>query len=320
MTESLAALIRKSRPNIKDNTIQSYIGYINKLYHNINSSTAPPTNYDWLTDVDQVKKAIEVYQSTTKKNIFNAIVVGLGALGQDKEIIETYSLLRDNEHKNYETMVKNHQKSKKQEENWVELSEIDDILKRLKRQANEVYKSKKVYNEKRDYPILQQYIVLLTYRHIPMRNDLANMRVITPQEYEAMTEEQRDSANYLVGAPKTPFYFQINQYKTKKTFGQKRIKIPPVLNKEIRRWLTINKSGYFITNASKRNPITPNGITKLLTTLFQEHTGKSVSTSMIRHIYLSDKYKSEIAKQKEKEADSHAMGHSLAQQMDYVKA
>jgi hypothetical protein len=41
---------------------------------------------------------------------------------------------------------------------------------------------------------------------------------------------------------------------------------------------------------------------------------------MIRHIYLSDKYKSEIAKQKEKEADSHAMGHSLAQQMDYVKA
>ena len=45
-----------------------------------------------------------------------------------------------------------------------------------------------------------------------------------------------------------------------------------------------------------------------------------MSTSMIRHIYLSDKYKNEIEKQKEKMKDSHAMGHSLAMQMDYVKA
>ena len=320
MTDSLATLIRKKRPNIKDNTIASYITYINKLYRIINDTNNKPTEYEWLADVDTIQKSIQTYQSTTRKNILNAIVVALGALDKDESLIKTFSNLRDSEHKHYEKMVTNHEKSEKQKQNWIELSEIDAILKRLRRGANEIYSGKKLYHRKKDYPLLQQYITLLTYRNIPMRNDLANMRVVTPQEYDALTEEQQDKNNYLVGGIRKPYYFQINDYKTKKTFGKKKIDIPPILNKEIRRWLKYNDSGFFLTNASGRAPINPNGITKLLTTLFQEQTGKSISTSMIRHIYLSDKYKGEIEKQREKMKDSHAMGHSLQMQMDYVKA
>jgi hypothetical protein len=278
-----------------------------------------PSEYTWLSNIDGVKSAITRYQSTTRKNILNAIVVALGAIGVDDDVIQQYSNLRDEEHKNYEKMVANHEKSDKQSDNWMEMSEIDVLLKRLRRGANEIYNRKKVYNVKKDYPLLQQYITLLTYRHIPMRNDVANMKVITQNQYSLLSKEEQESNNYLIGGNRKPYYFQINDYKTKKTFGQKKIEIPSVLNTEIKRWLKFNDSGYYITNATRTGGITPNGITKLLTTLFREQTGKNISTSMIRHIYLSDKYKAEIEKKKEKEKDSHAMGHSLAQQMDYVK-
>jgi hypothetical protein len=44
--------------------------------------------------------------------------------------------------------------------------------------------------------------------------------------------------------------------------------------------------------------------------------GKKVGSSMIRHIFLTDKYKDTLEEMKK---DSEAMGHSVAQQKDYVR-
>jgi hypothetical protein len=152
-----------------------------------------------------------------------------------------------------------------------------------------------------------------------MRNDVANMRVVTPLEYKHIPAATREEHNYLVGSARVPFHFQINEYKTKKSFGKRKVNIPKPVNREIRKWLRVNTSGYFLTNSTRKEPISPNGITKLLTKIFQEHTGKNVSTSMIRHIYLSDKYKDDIKTDAAKEKDAHMMAHSLKMQKDYVK-
>jgi hypothetical protein len=55
-----------------------------------------------------------------------------------------------------------------------------------------------------------------------------------------------------------------------------------------------------------------NCITRILNKTF----GKSVGSSMLRHIFLTNKYGDVIEEQKE---DAKAMGHSLEQQKDYVK-
>ena len=238
----------------------------------------------------------------------------LDALDIDVEIVNKYSSKRDKEHTHYETLVKSHKKTDRQEKNWVELDEIDSILKQYKRRAIDIYK--KSNNNKKDFSTLQQYIILLTYRNIPMRNDLANMKVVTPIEYNKIDKDTKEKHNYLVGSNRKPYHFQINEYKTKKSFGKKKIEIPKTLNREIRKWLKVNDSGYFITNATHTQPISANGITKLLTKIFKEHTGKNVSTSLIRHIYLSSKYKGDLD---EKEKDAHKMSHSLEQQKDYIK-
>ena len=312
---SLFEQIKSKRPNIKSNTIQSYITYINKLYRLYDDTKETPTSYKWLENVDKIVELMKSYKHTTRKNFYNAIVVVLSATNGSGEIINTYSNKRDKEHAYYENLVKSHKKSDRQEKNWVELDEIDAILKQYKRKSIELYK-KSNFNSKKDYPILQQYIILLTYRNIPMRNDVANMKVVSPSEYKKIPQETKEKHNYLVGSNRIPYHFQINEYKTKKAFGKKKIDIPKELNREIRKWLRVNTSGYFITNASQKEPISANGITKLLTKIFKEHTGKNVSTSMIRHIYLSSKYKGDL---NEKEEDAHKMSHSLEQQKDYIK-
>ncbi len=51
-------------------------------------------------------------------------------------------------------------------------------------------------------------------------------------------------------------------------------------------------------------------------TIFKREFNKKVGTSLIRHIYLSDKYGEQI---KEMEQDAEDMAHSYKTQNDYVK-
>ena len=59
-----------------------------------------------------------------------------------------------------------------------------------------------------------------------------------------------------------------------------------------------------------------NGLTKLLTRIFTRDLDKKISSSMLRHIYLSEKYGKEL---EERKKDSHNMLHSLEQQKNYIK-
>jgi hypothetical protein len=55
-----------------------------------------------------------------------------------------------------------------------------------------------------------------------------------------------------------------------------------------------------------------NAITRVLNRVF----GKKIGSSMLRHIYLSDKYKDQNEEMKK---DAEAMGHSLDLQRAYIK-
>ena len=148
-----------------------------------------------------------------------------------------------------------------------------------------------------------------------MRNDFANMRVLTPRAFKKLPAGEQDKNNYLVGTSQSGYKFHINDYKTKKTFGNKVIDIPSEIQKDFKKYLSKNTSGYFLVDQSGR-PITPNGITKLLNKIFKREFGKNVSSSLIRHIVLSEKYGKTLQDMKD---DSEIMGHSVLQGHNYTK-
>jgi integrase len=73
-----------------------------------------------------------------------------------------------------------------------------------------------------------------------------------------------------------------------------------------------NNSHNFLVNYDGSNIDKVNSITRILNKIFN----KKISSSMLRHIYLSSKYKDVLEEQKK---DSILMSHNMQTQKDYIK-
>lgn len=92
--------------------------------------------------------------------------------------------------------------------------------------------------------------------------------------------------------------------------------MPKDLQRLLKSYIKVNGLGVLF-KSNRGNAYTRNQLSQLFLTTSQEYLGKNISTTLMRKIYLSDKYahvKEEMAK------DAHVMGHSVAtQQKIYVK-
>ena len=320
----LSDSIRKHRPEIKNTTLQSYIVAIRRIYALVfDTVEIPPIDsVQFLTKKTRVTKVIEqTYKPNTQKNLYNAIVVALQSTKMPSTLQQFYTKKRDTLHKQYETSVMENKKTERQASNWVSVAEIDKLLGRLRERFIDIYERLDSSEPltKKDLLEAQEFVLLATYREIPLRNDVAETQIIL--DINTLSEEEQLAENYLVRL-KNSYYFLLNNYKTEKTFGQKEIKLSRHLSRYVSFYIKIiksvlkdNEKMYFVYN-TRLKPITANGITKLFTKMFKREFNKNVSTSLLRHIYLSDKYKKDLA---ERERDSYNMGHNLTMQKNYIK-
>jgi integrase len=330
----------KSEP-LKPLTWKRYEDNLIKLWSVMHSGDTRPDELklDFLKNIKKVKETLvskkwglkedKSISKNTIKNYLNAIIAVLKLSGE-KEELEEYIEYRNELQDEYNEGVNSHKKTQKQEDNWITMEEWTDIIKKMKdyNKNNELwtkdYSSLSESNHKRgstklerDFLGLQNYILMSLYRYLPpVRNDYEKMSIITQKEYRKLSEEDKKESNYLVKKMSdNTLYFVLNEYKTKKKYGEKKIFIQPNLASLIRKWLKINQSGYLFVD-SKLNPLSSNKITKYLTNVFKEYTGKNISSTLLRHIYLSEKYGETI---KEMKKDADIMGHSVNMQKDYVK-
>ena len=107
------------------------------------------------------------------------------------------------------------------------------------------------------------------------------------------------------------FYF--NQYKTFKTYGLQILDVPKDLNNVLKKWIKINTNDYMIYSSNGHKISCPQ-ITRILNKVF----GKKISTSMLRHIYLTNVYK-DVPQINKMENLANEMGHSVSTAMEYIK-
>jgi hypothetical protein len=142
----------------------------------------------------------------------------------------------------------------------------------------------------KEFMLVQELILLKSHIDFPVRNDFADMKIITEEECKKLKDD--DTNNYLC-IQKDNMKFILNDYKNRKRLGKKEIEINKNLVKLIKKWVKINKSGYFLVKKDRKTPLTSNQITKTFNRLFIKRTGKLISTSMIRHIIISHLTKNE---------------------------
>jgi hypothetical protein len=249
------------------------------------------------------------YAITTQKTILATLLAVLKASGRDIDKRAVKRLTREFEliFEEVKKVAKN-RKSAKQTDNWLEWKDILSRRDKLEEQA---------LGKDSDYFDAQDWLLLTLYTAIaPRRVKDYQLMYVVPTMKKA---DDKDRNYYVVDEKK----FVFNNYKTKKIYGEKVIEL-----KDCPYMLTVldylidaypaelkHKDGFpLMVQERNMNPIkNSNWVTRRLNKILK----KNVSVSMLRHIYLTDKYgDDEVIKNRS--IDAMNMGHCLAQQQDYI--
>jgi integrase len=276
-----------------------YITKLKKL-----NDDKPYTSLAFLKDTKAVKAKLDDIENINTRKSYTTAIVSILNNTESKQygaVNIFYKALLNSEKMMYDKMNHN-EKSETQKENWIEWEEVLKIYNELQERVDKIKKEDMPYRDaKQD---LTDHLILSLYVLSPPRRN---------QDYYFMKLDtgKKDDEDFNYYRPaENKFIF--NKYKTKKNYGVETITVNTQLRKVLDNYIDLFelKDGDFLLY-NDRNRGGGNAITKSLNRVFK----RKVGASMLRHIYLTSKYgavKEEMAK------DAKEMGHSVAQQKEYI--
>ena len=157
-----------------------------------------------------------------------------------------------------------------------------------------IQKKKKISDDQLQQ--LHDLVIVSLYTLLPPRRNIDYSEMIVAAPTEDKTKNFYHSGKFV-----------FNIYKTKGTYNQQVVDIPEDLNTILKLWIKLKPKGneYLLVNLQTNAKYKPTEITKLLKQVFQnEHLGVSV----LRNVFLSEKYSDVISKLKK---DAEQMGTSI---------
>lgn len=307
-SEDPSADIQKARPKLKANTVKQYEIQLKRLQKLFDTK-----GWDFLKNVDSVKEKLSDKHFTTSRNYYNSIIVLLMALNHDdklNDLIKKYVTVRDKLNEQYAEEQSSGKISEKQKNNFVGLAEIQKMIATMENEIKKEKIKKKEKITKNDLELLTAYTLFSFLIRLPTRNDVSGMQLIGKTQYNKLSDKQKQDTNYLV-KEKSKMFVVLNEYKTSKKYGEKKIDVPKDLEKILRMYLRLTKknNGDIIFTNFKGEPISRNGISQLLIKTSKHYLDKSISTTMIRKIVLSDMF-ADVNEEKKKMAE--ITGHDVS--------
>ena len=280
--------LKEKRPNLSTSSVKTYISILSNIYKKLNGEG----NIEWFNkESNQILKCLEEKNDQTKKTNLSALFILTG----NKEYQSIMNLVMKKVNDNY----KNQTMNEKQKENWISIDDIKDKYNALSVDANLMLNKKKILNEN----VMMEFLLMSFLSGVimpPRRSlDYSEMKI---RNFDTKTD------NYYKA---NKFYF--NQYKTFKTYGLQILDVPKDLNNVLKKWIKINTNDYMIYSSNGHKISCPQ-ITRILNKVF----GKKISTSMLRHIYLTNVYK-DVPQINKMENLANEMGHSVSTAMEYIK-
>jgi len=293
MTQTqLKELIKTSRPNISDSSINTYVQSIKRV-----SPNKQINNLDFLKKTDAVLQKVASYPITTQRNVITSIIVGLKAVGDDNGDIKVYSDVLQKLTEKYQGQIAKNKKTDKEEANWVNHNELLTIAKTMVKNA----------------PGSQRSLIAALYTfQSPTRLDYYDMEIVRKGA------DLKDDKNYLQVINRNKKTFIFNDYKSSSTYKTVAIPVNKQLNTVLNKYLKLNPDiKYLLRNEkNKTTPMTRNSLGKTISKIF-ESTGKHITLNLIRHIYITEHI--DIEKTKEQHELAKSMMHSPQTALTYAK-
>ena len=285
----LVIALKKNRPKLSANSLKTYVSTLTTLNRLLDGNST----VKWFSEEDTVNKIMEYLKSKTnvsRKTFLSACYVLTTNKVYHEQMIKDATDVNDN--------YKLQNKSVREEENWVTPQEIDEKYNELYAKAKLILSAKAPY----DQAIMNAYFMIASF-HLMIPRRSMEYSLLKLKNYDEKTDNYYKSGK---------FYF--NQYKTAYKYGLQIVDCPKELNDMIKKYLKIN-NGEYLLQSKKGTPINSSAISKIFNGIFAP---KKVSVDMIRHIYLSDKYKN-LPELESMLKTADAMGHSLGTALQYVK-
>ena len=300
--------IKKGRPGLVPLSVGAYAQTIKKIHTKLGLE-GEISSFKFLENFDCIVKILADYAPSTRKNMLNAIIVGLKCSGEDTGVCKKYGTIRDNYNKVYEDEQSTGKKTQKQKKNWVEWDKFQKMINYFSKEIRRLRIRRKATIDEDELLLFGDYVLLRLYQDYPLRNDYHDVAVVSS------TAKLEDGKNYLVRS-KNSMKLVLTEYKTKKTYGKKEININSKLVSLLKDYLKHNTTGWLIINEKTGTPLKSVGITRRLNRITEDRLGKKIGSNMIRHSYLSNKYAKNVEEMKK---DSDIMGHSVETQKKYIK-
>jgi hypothetical protein len=291
----------------------------------------PLKNLNFLKDVEAIQKKLDELKPNTRRTYIIAIVSLLKSLIDQPKMKKLYDRYYPSLEAINKDLKTSNEKTPKETDNWLNQDEIKSKFDELKTIYTELMesKSKKIteaqYNKLLDLVVLGLYVL-----QRPRRNmDYQDMTVTTqkakvpkkavPVEPETKDEPKTKTMSNVLNLADNKFEF--NNYKTKGSYLQQTESLDFELRQIIDLYLKHHplakdmkkESVPFIVSHDGKAFTNNNDFTRLLYKIF----GKKIGVSMLRKIFLTDKYKDTL---NELKMDSQAMGTSTSTIQDhYIK-
>ena len=308
-----------NKRNIKPNSLKAYLISLQKT-HDFIEGEGELEDLNFLKNEEQVVEKLQDLKLSTQKNYLSAIIVALDAMNDEGDYdseLEYYRGYLAELQKQHQEEQEKQQKTKSQDENWASMKELRKVMNGYKADIMERELLTKPELNRKQFDLVQKWVVanlFLDDENPPTRLDYAPMKVIKEEDFQKLSDEEKDDANYLVLKSRNKKYFHFGEYKTAKKYGANVIPVGKKLNSVLNIWLRINPTDSLLLN-SQGKPQTANGLGKYITKVF-EPTGKKIGVNMLRHIFITEKFAPQLD---EKQEVAKKMGHSVGTQELYAK-
>lgn len=281
----------------------------------------PVLKFDFLKDVPAILDKLSKYKPNTRRGYIIAITSLMGDLKETnpkkykKTYEEYYKILTE-----YNTTLKDQTaKSANEHTNWITPEKKQEVIAECEKIIEVIGNKRKITEDQ--YEKLFECLVLSLYTKIPPRRNVDYQDMLIVRK-----NTTQDATNNFLDVASKRFIF--NKYKTAGSYKTQETTIPDDLMKVITLYLKhrpkyllekdTTKEGedtnQFLVNFKGEPYIQTNSITRILNKIFD---GK-VGASLLRKLYLTDKYADTMKEMKE---DAEEMGTSTNTiQNNYIKS
>jgi hypothetical protein len=266
-------------------------------------------NYNFLKKTDEILKKIEHLKPNSRRTYLISIV---STLKSKPELQKIYKFYYDKMMELNKDLKINNTKSDTQKENWISQDEVLKIYETMEATTEPLLKLKKV-NQKQWDDILDFVVLSLYVLNQPRRNkDYQLMKVI--KSNKDLDDDYKNFNYYLPLDEKFCFF----NYKTGHTYHLQEIPVAQKLQNILLQYLKLHphkkQKNYFLLVNYDGQPLEQvNDITRILNHIFK----KKIGVSMLRNIYLTDKFKPQMEELKETASNMGTSSSTISN--NYVK-